>query len=164
MMHDITTCGRGLSHGSRTGTPQGKLSSKGAFIDCLSMLYLTFSMDKSSHPHLMLKTCLLLPSHSTAQQNFTFDSSWDGSEKHVIIFSRPPQDQSKCGRLQGVGALWRCYTCISLVCVWGAQKQVRLNSSVTRARHSPAHPDFICSSCLLFTFLLEYTVCRFLLF
>lgn len=46
--------------------------------------------------------------------------------------------------------------CISLVCVWGAQKQVRLNSSVTRARHSPAHPDFICSSCLLFTFLLEY--------
>lgn len=69
-MHGITTCGRGLSHGSWTGTTQGKLSSKGGFIFCLSMLYLTFSMDKSSHPHLMLKTCLLLPSHSTAPTEF----------------------------------------------------------------------------------------------
>ncbi len=54
----------------RTGTLLGKLSSKGAFIFYLSMLYLTFSMNKSSHPHLMLKTCLLLPSRSTAPTEF----------------------------------------------------------------------------------------------
>lgn len=54
----------------RTGMPLGKLLSKGAFIFCLSILYLTFSMDKSSHPHLMLKTCLLLPSRFTAPTEF----------------------------------------------------------------------------------------------
>lgn len=132
MMHDITNCGRGLSHGSRTATLLDKQSSTDAFIFCLSMLYLTFSMYKSSHPHLILKPASYYHPVPLLQQNFTFDSSWDGSEKHVIIFSRPPQDQSKRGWLQGVGALWRCYMCISLVCVWGAQKQVRLNSSVTR--------------------------------
>lgn len=49
IMHDITTCGRSLSHGSWRGTPLGKQSSKGAFIFCLSMLYLILSPRTNHH-------------------------------------------------------------------------------------------------------------------
>lgn len=124
-------------------------SSKAAFNFCFSMVYLTFSTYKSSRPHLMLKTTSYYrPVPPLPQQNFTSDSSRDASEKHVIIFFHPPQDQSKRVWLQRAGALWRCYMCISLGGVWGgAKKVVRFDSSVAWACHSPA-----LHSLLLFAF------------
>lgn len=165
MISCITTCGRSLSHGSWRGTPLGKQSSKGDFIFCLSMLYLTFSMYKSSHPHLMLKTFVLLPSCSTAPAEFHLWFIARRFRETCNYFLSPsPRSKQTCVITGSRSSLKMLHVYQFSLCVGGTETgppQLLCDQGLSLTRTPRLH------LLLLFDFHFStriYTECRFLLF